>query len=270
MKILRKLFFLFSALTALFSIAQGYTLRETLRKEIPLGAGGNLVLEDVNGSIEVRQWDRNTFLIQAEKIVTAFTREEAEACLRELKIKIDTSGSRITIRTLMPNRKGDGFFEWLFSSSCCTSCEVKYKLSVPADVHMKLTTVNGKITLRSATGEADVSTTNGEIVAEDFHGTLRANSTNGSIEATIGRLTNPVQTSLRTVNGSVALYLPNDARCDIEASTVNGSIHTDFPAEISGNSGSHRLHASINGGGPAVKLSTVNGSIRIRKAMGED
>ncbi|MGB9773244.1 MAG: DUF4097 family beta strand repeat-containing protein [Bacteroidota bacterium] len=135
---------------------------------------------------------------------------------------------------------------------------------------MKLTTVNGKIALRSATGGADVSTTNGEIVAEDFHGTLRASSTNGSIEATIGRLTNDSQTSLRTVNGSVALYLASDARCDIEASTVNGSIHTDFPAQITGDFSSHRLHASINGGGSAVELSTVNGSIGIRMATGED
>ncbi|MGB9773243.1 MAG: hypothetical protein ACP5JH_04805 [Bacteroidota bacterium] len=92
----------------MFSIAQGYTLRETLRKEIPLGAGSSFVLEDVNGSIEVERWDRNVFLIEAEKIVTAFTREKAEGCMREPKIKIDTSGSRITIRTLMPNTKGGG------------------------------------------------------------------------------------------------------------------------------------------------------------------
>jgi DUF4097 and DUF4098 domain-containing protein YvlB len=69
------------------------------------------------------------------------------------------------------------------------------------------------------------------------------------------------------VNGSITLELPEGAGAEVSASNVNGGIETDFPITVRrvGFVG-HRLRGTIGDGGPRLELSTVNGSIRIRKA----
>jgi len=70
-----------------------------------------------------------------------------------------------------------------------------------------------------------------------------------------------------TVNGSITLELPEDAGAEVTAKSVNGGIETDFPILVqrAGFVG-RSLHGTIGRGGPRLELSTVNGSIRLRRA----
>jgi DUF4097 and DUF4098 domain-containing protein YvlB len=52
----------------------------------------------------------------------------------------------------------------------------------------------------------------------------------------------------------------------VRATTVNGEIETDFPLTITGKFGPRRLNGTIGSGGRRLDLSTVNGSIKLRKA----
>jgi len=47
---------------------------------------------------------------------------------------------------------------------------------------------------------------------------------------------------------------------------VNGDLVTDFPLLVTGKFGPRHLHGTIGKGGRQLSLSTVNGSIRLRKA----
>ena len=87
--------------------------------------------------------------------------------------------------------------------------------------------------------------------------------TNGSISSKLDRFEDDDRIYLKTTNGSIKLRLPEDAKADVEASTVNGSIHTDFALTVRGKILKRKLNGRINGGGGRVKLSTVNGSISI-------
>jgi DUF4097 and DUF4098 domain-containing protein YvlB len=69
-----------------------------------------------------------------------------------------------------------------------------------------------------------------------------------------------------SVNGSITLDIPADSNLDLEMKTVNGSLDSDFPLQVQGRINPKSLRASIGKGGPTLKLSTVNGSIRLRKA----
>jgi len=68
-----------------------------------------------------------------------------------------------------------------------------------------------------------------------------------------------------TVNGSIVLKVAPDAGAEIEASTVNGSMSTDFPITVSGKFGPKSMHGTIGTGGRTVKISTVNGNIRVER-----
>lgn len=47
---------------------------------------------------------------------------------------------------------------------------------------------------------------------------------------------------------------------------MNGSIETDFPLTVRGKLTSRRLAGTIGSEGRELRLETVNGSIRLRKA----
>ena len=68
------------------------------------------------------------------------------------------------------------------------------------------------------------------------------------------------------MNGSIDLTLPSDASATLDASTVSGSIHNDLGLPVSGHFVGHQLHGTLGDGWAQVKLSDVNGSIKIRRA----
>jgi DUF4097 and DUF4098 domain-containing protein YvlB len=74
------------------------------------------------------------------------------------------------------------------------------------------------------------------------------------------------ETEFTTVNGSVNVTLPASLGAEVEASTVNGSIDSDFPLLVHGKISPRKITGTIGSGGRELKLTTVNGSIRIRKA----
>jgi DUF4097 and DUF4098 domain-containing protein YvlB len=69
------------------------------------------------------------------------------------------------------------------------------------------------------------------------------------------------------VNGSATAELPARLDADVEARTVNGSIQTDYPLEVTGKVGKH-ARGMVGIGGRKVHVTTVNGSINLRKATG--
>jgi hypothetical protein len=53
----------------------------------------------------------------------------------------------------------------------------------------------------------------------------------------------------------------------VKASTVWGFITTDFTIQVQRGFVGSSLNGSINGGGPKLEMTTVNGSIHLRKAL---
>jgi DUF4097 and DUF4098 domain-containing protein YvlB len=60
----------------------------------------------------------------------------------------------------------------------------------------------------------------------------------------------------------VRLNLPENFSARVEASTVNGRIHVDFPVTVSGEIGKN-MSFQLGSGGPTIHASTVNGSVHI-------
>ena len=93
---------------------------------------------------------------------------------------------------------------------------------------------------------------------------MEGSSTNGSLAITIpaGAWTGK-DMRVETTNGSVHLQLPSDLTARIDASTANGSIHSDFPMNAVSFDSRKHLTFDIGSGGPTIQASTVNGSIHI-------
>ena len=143
---------------------------------------------------------------------------------------------------------------------------VEINVLVPRGVKVGAGTVNGSVTIDGATAAVEASSVNGEVDVSTSGGPVNAESTNGNVRARMGRVDGDEPMSFTTVNGNVIVEFTGDFGGDVDLSTVNGSLNTNFEMTISGRLDPKHLRAHIGKpGGPRMKLETVNGSVELRK-----
>jgi hypothetical protein len=141
---------------------------------------------------------------------------------------------------------------------------VEFTVRLPEGVKLVSSSVNGAIRIEGATSEVDASTVNGSISANTSGGPVRANTVNGAIEVTM-RETGTADLEFETVNGSIDIQLPAELNAELDMRTVNGRVSSDFPLTITGRINPRHIRATVGKGGQRLKVSTVNGSVDIRK-----
>ena len=143
--------------------------------------------------------------------------------------------------------------------------KVEFRVLVPRGVRVAVGTVNGEVRVDGATSTVDASSVNGSVDAVSSGGPVRATSVNGNVQARMGHFALTQDLSLTTVNGSVLAEFSDNLDADLELSTVNGGYYTDYPLTVQGRLDRHHVRAQIGKGGPRIRLSTVNGSIELRR-----
>lgn len=125
---------------------------------------------------------------------------------------------------------------------------------------------NGTVLVDGARGPVNASSGNGRVVVSTASGPVNASSGNGRIEVTMATLRAAEDMTFSSGNGDVILTLPDNFGAQLEASTGSGGIESDFPMRVQGRMSSRRMAGTIGGGGGHLRISTGNGSIRLRRA----
>jgi len=224
-------------------------LREEFHQSYPLSPNGRVILRNLNGAVRVTGWDR------AEVQVSAVKKAETQQALDETHIEINASGDMIDIRTRYPEGERRN------------APSVDYTISVPRTAVLeKINTVNGSVRIEGVAGPVKAGSVNGAVEVKGALGELDLSSVNGRVLASFDQ-TLAQDVRLHTVNGAVDIALPPNAGAQLVASTVHGSIDSEFDLpvrRVKFGPGSD-IRATIGGGGPQVKLNTVNGSIHLRR-----
>jgi len=223
--------------------------------------GRTLEIVGVNGDITVTRGS-GTAVVRADK-------RGRRSNPTEVRIEVVEHGDGVTICAVYPSDDRDRPNECRpggkgRNSTKNNDVQVDFTVEVPAGVHVTLRTVNGDVTARDVEGNMAASTVNGGIEVEGS-GHAEASTVNGSIRAAIGRADWTGGASFSTVNGSITLEIGEAANFDLEATTVNGGIQSDFPVTMTGRIGPRRVTGTVGNGGRDLKLSTVNGGITLRK-----
>jgi hypothetical protein len=143
--------------------------------------------------------------------------------------------------------------------------QVDFTVRVPRRVLFVGRTINGQIEARSLEERAEAYSVNGPITISS-RGIVTAETVNGSIDATLGRADWTGTLDFRTVNGTITVSLPGDTNTSLRADTHNGHVSSDFPMTITSlRHGSRRVAGTIGKGGRDLRLSTINGEIRVKK-----
>jgi len=223
-----------------------------------IAAGKTLEIKGINGSVRAEAGTGSQVEVTAEK--TARHDDPAE-----VRIEVVEHDGNVTICAVYPGRNnacepGDGGHMNVHDNDV----EVRFVASIPAGVAFDGQTVNGAVEASGLTGAVDLSTVNGRVDIETAAGDASGTTVNGSIRAT---LHGQGRESLRfsTVNGSIDVTVPSGLNADFAAETVNGTIESDFPVTLQGRINPRHLSGRIGQGGRSLRLSTVNGGIRLHR-----
>jgi DUF4097 and DUF4098 domain-containing protein YvlB len=103
-----------------------------------------------------------------------------------------------------------------------------------------------------------------------------ADTVNGKIEAVLERVAAGKPMSFTTLNGDVNVTFPSNLKATLRMKADNGDIYTEFDvtirneqSRVQNKRGQWRSESTVvgqvNGGGPEIRLQTMNGTIYIRK-----
>ncbi|NMP15223.1 MULTISPECIES: DUF4097 family beta strand repeat-containing protein [unclassified Thalassotalea] len=227
---------------------------ETKEQRFDLTGKGQLLLENVNGDVEITSWSEKAVLVTAN--ITADDQDD----LDNVKVIMKQNGNRIIVETEYQESDGG----WGRNSN---SGSVDYSVKVPENIDLReIDLVNGSLLVENVAGELNVDIVNGSVEATGMAADVEVDSVNGGVELTFADDAKNVDIEVETVNGGIRLYLPENFGANVDASTGNGSIKTDFGIKsVKGEYWGTDLEGKIGDGSSDIELESVNGSIRLLK-----
>jgi len=232
-------------LTVVFAVP-GFAITKEFNQTYPLQPGGSFELQNVNGTVEVEGWDRDTIEIRAVK-----TAKHRESDLELVSIDVDAKPSAVSVSTRYPQNEG-------------VEVAVEYKVHVPHCAHVEhLGTVNGTLRVSGIEAVEDLRTVNGNIEVYEGGGSVHAHTTNGNVHLELLRVQDKNGAVAETTNGSVLLAVPADTQADLETRCLNGNFFSELPVAFESTLKPRELHGKLGRGGVPIRLHTINGGIRL-------
>jgi DUF4097 and DUF4098 domain-containing protein YvlB len=140
---------------------------------------------------------------------------------------------------------------------------VKFHVKAPAWAAVTISTTNAEISVTKMTGDLHIETTNGQIKGDGLAGSASIETTNGEIALDFDKMPDHGITCTAT-NGEITVTIPKDSNARIAAEVTNGDISTENLTLHDSKDSRKSLDAVLNAGGPAIKLQTTNGAVKIR------
>ena len=238
----------------------GEEVREEFHQTYPISLTGRVSLENINGDVQIKVWDRAA--VQVDAVKKAYRKDR----LAEATIEVNATEENIRIKTEYPDgpqnfRSGQGRWD--------NPATVEYTLTVPRKVMLEsIELVNGSCDIDGVEGSVKASSINGRLNVRGLMGEARLSTINGPLNATFNQLDEAKPIALGSVNGTVTLMIPSNSNASVRAGTVYGGISSDFALKVKhGEYVGHSMDGQIGTGGPKIKLNNVNGGIRVTRAQ---
>jgi hypothetical protein len=242
-------------------VLPGRAADEVFERTVPLPAGGSFALQNVNGSVTITGWGRDAVEVRAVKSSPSASAQLAVSDLARVQVNVAAASDRVTVTTAYPKDEG-------------VDVAVAYSVRVPRRVWLQqVATVNGTVRVNGVQGAGELRSVNGDVEVSDSAGPFSARTTNGDIHMELARLTafprgeelrDATPLRVETVNGSIVLALPAKTAASLEVRCLKGDFQSDLPVAALGAYTPREFQGRLGGGGTPVRLSTVNGAIRIR------
>lgn len=248
-----------------------------------------LSIDNMNGSVTVRGWNRNEVRVRATHGPREF-------------IDIDRSDDEISIESENA-RGGPGTVKFEIDVPAAMALEIEgiYNHTRVEGVNgaLDIETVDGNIAVRGGRGSIELESVQGSISVDNANGRIAITSVNNSVritnssgnveaETVNGSITmaglRSTSVDATTVNGAVAyegtiapdgryylashngdvqFSLPAGSNAEFTVSTFNGEFEVEFPVQVREREARGRFQFQLGRGGAHVELESFGGNVRL-------
>ncbi len=284
-----------------FSALQGYAAEELIEKTFDLNPGGELVVDVSGAQVTIEPGGGDQVRLRAHIKGSASFVDNYK-----LSFDSDADRLEIRAKQENRFKWWQGRSSVRFDLVIPSRCQLDVRTSggsikasgIVGDALLK--TSGGNVKLSSMEGALEVGTSGGSIILSDCHGDKNLRTSGGNLEVHTGRGDVEARTSggsidleavdgrvsartsggnvnigligpnrglvAHTSGGSIRVYADENIQGDIYAKSSGGRVSVDFPITLSGKLDDNKIHGTLNGGGPEIRLTTSGGGIKIMRA----
>ncbi len=221
---------------------------------VPFMPGGTLSLENINGNIEIRGWEKEAVEVYAEKKFRLPDQPKFHIFPKrdfDPRIELDRFENFLKLRTMDVSPENQETF-------------VDFYIDVPHSINLRdITAQRGNIYVSDLYGDVYMDLMSGEIVIENFSGSLTTSVMYGSVSASLYDLREEDEIIITAKEGDVTVFLEEDIQAHIEASVPQGEVFCDFETEEPSETG--KINLKIGENGAFLSLTAMNGDVTIKR-----
>ena len=234
-------------------------------KTFPLKADGEVRIDTFKGSVTVTAWTSPEVKVHARIELDDSCRDDDR---REEKVKLTDVKFQATLDRLSIesdySQVDDRGFRNLFEH-CSARPFIHYEVSAPSTVKISIRDHKSKIRISDIHSDIRIRTHKGQVEVTGLDGAIDLETHKGEARIVFSKLARTSR--FDTHKGEIELVLPKGAGFKLDADIGrHGELKSDL-AGVSTTSSSRRgesLAASVNGGGPGLRLSTHKGRFQIK------
>ena len=238
-----------------------------VRKSGSLSADGRVHIDTYKGSITVTTWDKAEIDIYAKIEPDGYDRYSEEKVQdTEIQIDLRTSEARIKTDYERAQRHDRGFWG-LFGGNSGSLPFVHYTIKMPRTARLVIKDYKSNTSVSDLRSDAEVETYKGRVEMRNLDGSLLLETYKGEVWADFANLARGSR--FDTYKGEIEITLPGGEAFDVDADLGRrADFDSDFDLKERYRSSRRRdydIRASINGGGPVLRLKTDKCRIRLRE-----
>jgi hypothetical protein len=226
-------------------------------ENVPVSGHSRIRLDAVNGEIEITgQPGATSVTVTAELIVGSnVSRMDADTGLNQLDVIVADGSDEIFVQTQQPkNLDGRRYI-------------VNYAITVPSDLAVDVTQVNGHVTVSDIESSLFTELGNGNVYLSDIFGYATVSVGRGSVDGTV-TLPPGGEIMISTGNGDIDLRIPASTSADLSALVEFGAITWDNLDLRNAVHTNRSLTGTLGDGAGLIDLDTKNGNIDVTGFIG--
>ena len=260
--------------------------------QFAVGAGGTLRVDVDDADIEVQTADGSG--VEVQVLLLSRDMDWARDQFEQMEFTARTEGNtvRVTAREPRRRRRSDWRDNRWFSMTVRITVPQRFDVDARTeDGDISLGDLNGSIWLDTSDGDVtlgriqgdqatietsdgdvtaislaatrtSIRTSDGDIEIDAVDGDFEATSGDGDIRVYLGAIES---VSVRAGDGDISLHVPANLRATVDLSAEDLYVPRAFA--IQGRISRRRVRGDLNGGGPRIRASAGDGSIRLRESQ---
>ena len=209
---------LLCALLASSAVAQQSVQPTTDRITVPFSdpeRPGTLKVNLLDGAVTIKGSNRRDVLFFANS-------QEARDVLRRRQQAEPPAGMR---RLTQPGGFGVEERDNEMSVSSAFNREINLAVEVPTRTKLRVSTVNGGVTVDSVDSEIEINTVDGAITMTNVGGSVVAHAVDGNITATVARVAPQAPMAFTSLNGDIDVTLPAAVKANLRLQRSGRCVH---------------------------------------------